>query len=482
MGRLREASWILIAVGFGAVWGAAVLNRNETGAGSLFFLGLLVVLMGLVLTPRSTAIVAAVNLAGVVAFPFAFRDVALADITSPFVFLAIVSTLVLVEAAIRHRTLRQVEAQSRTLTESEERYRTLFDASFEGLAIDEDGLIVDANPRLAPMFGYTGIDLRGRRLEDLLDAASHAPVVEAGFGQLREAAGRRGDGTGFPIAVVSRACTFRGRPARVTAWRDLTEEKRAEEELESSRRRMAMSEKLSALGTLVAGVGHEINNPLAFMRGTVELHGEMLRGILARPDLPADLRAEVQDIAENEETVLRGIARIEHITTSLKQVARAGDGVRRSEDVGALVESVLTVAAPRLRDGITVVREFGASRPVVANGAELSQVVLNLVFNAADAVRGRPGGLVIVRTLDVGDSVALEVEDNGGGIPEEQAGKIFTPFHTTKPQGTGLGLSTSWRIVESHAGRFSFESAPGRTVFRVELPATVSAGRTQPAA
>lgn len=472
LGHLRAAAWALVGIGILAAWAAAIVNRAIDGVTPLFYLAAVVLIGSLVLSSRATAWIAAGNVAGTLLLPFVVRDIPATAIITPLVFLGIVSTLIVVEAAIRHRGAQEAEAAALRLAESEERYRSLFEASFEGLSIDADGVVVDGNPRFGPLFGYADEDVNGRPLEAFVAEPSRAAVAGLRDGDTLELIALRKDGSTFPVEIVARACTYAGGPARVLAWRDLTSAKRAAAELDASRRRVMMSEKLSALGTLVAGVGHEINNPLAYMRGTVDLHRDLLAELLARGDLPADVRAQLADIHENEAIVLRGITRIDHITASLKKVARAGNGERQLEDVNALADSVLTVAAPRLKGGLTVERDFRATRPALANGSELSQVLLNLVFNAADAVAGRSGARIVLRSYDEASCVVVEVEDNGVGIAAEHQSRIFEPFHTTKPTGTGLGLSTSWRIVEDHGGRLSFETRPGvGTTFRIEIPA-----------
>jgi signal transduction histidine kinase len=248
---------------------------------------------------------------------------------------------------------------------------------------------------------------------------------------------------------------------------DVTEQRRAEAALRKN-------ERLSALGTLVAGVAHEINNPLAFMRATADLDREQLAATLARSDLSDEARDAVRQVLDNEAIVLRGIDRIAAITSSLKQVARPATGARAAEDPNALVQSVLTVAAPRVKGGARIRRELAARRRILASASEISQVLLNLVFNALDAT-GAGDGEIVVRTRDADGGVVFEVEDHGVGIPPEDQAKIFVPFHTTKPNGTGLGLSVSWRIVEDHGGRLTFASRPGEgTTFRLELPAVAA--------
>jgi signal transduction histidine kinase len=242
-------------------------------------------------------------------------------------------------------------------------------------------------------------------------------------------------------------------------------------ELERTRAQAMAQDRLSALGTLVAGVAHEINNPLQYMRGNVELSQLTLEDALADPRLPPEARLKIQEILDSQGSVLRGIDRIAAITTSLRRVARKGSGIRTDVDLNALVESALVVAAPRINAHVVVRAELDATRPVHGVESELAQVLLNLLLNAGDAVSAKAEGRITIRTRDDGERVVLEVEDNGEGIPAEDREKLFTPFFTTKAQGTGLGLTLSHRIVTDHDGHISCESRPGQGArFRVELP------------
>ncbi|HWG91890.1 MAG TPA: ATP-binding protein, partial [Candidatus Thermoplasmatota archaeon] len=238
-------------------------------------------------------------------------------------------------------------------------------------------------------------------------------------------------------------------------------------DLQARERELVQAEKMSAMGTLVAGVAHEINNPLAFMKGNLQLNREVLQAELSRPDLPPHTREALEAALVGDAAVLDGVERISHITKSLKAVARATAREFAPEDVNEIVENVLTVAAPRLKDRFVVERDFQARAKARANSGELSQVLLNLVLNAADAMAPLGTGTLRVRTYDDRDHVVVEVQDTGPGIRPEDEHRIFTPFFTTKAQGTGLGLSVSYRIVEDHGGKLTFRSTLGAgTVFR----------------
>ncbi|HET6246513.1 MAG TPA: ATP-binding protein [Tepidisphaeraceae bacterium] len=300
---------------------------------------------------------------------------------------------------------------------------------------------------------------------------------------------------------------------------DITERKRAERELRETNRRLeesvaaeraalsalkeahsrlVQSEKLAALGQLVAGVAHEINNPLAFVTNNVvvlqrdfaELKSllklyESAADMLAAhsPDVSSqileltdriDLPYTLENLAETLSRSREGLKRIQQIVRDLRDFSRqeaVGD-IQEGVDLNAGVMSTVNIVRGRARAAKVELETDLARLPEIAcYPAKLNQVVLNLVVNAIDACA--PGGRVIVRTRAVDSAVELEVSDNGCGIPPDVRDKIFDPFFTTKPpgQGTGLGLSICHGIVADHGGSCRVESETGKgTTFVVKLP------------
>lgn len=247
-------------------------------------------------------------------------------------------------------------------------------------------------------------------------------------------------------------------PRAVVIYEDVTE--RAE-----LRSRLTHAERLSSLGTLVAGLAHELNNPLTGIIGFSDL---LLAGLL-----PEETRAKV-------ELIQREAGRAARIVRNLLTFARAHDGERGPIDLRVVVERTLELRAHELRTrGITVHVEIPPEGlpPVRADQQQLQQVLLNLLLNAEQALKGEPRaepGQIWIRGRAIGASARIEVEDNGPGIPVENLSRIFDPFFTTKPAGigTGLGLSVSHGIVEAHGGRIWAESrAGGGARLVVELPA-----------
>jgi len=214
------------------------------------------------------------------------------------------------------------------------------------------------------------------------------------------------------------------------------------------------AEKLAALGTLAAGLAHELNNPIGIISSRAEL---MLLETEADPLPP--------DVAEDLRVIHRHAQRVAKIAQGLLSFARHSAGERGRVDLNQVVEETLLLAEKMIvKDGVTLQRALTPGLPPIWGDANaLQQVVMNLVTNARDAVKG--GGEISVETSAVTeplDGVQLVVRDSGPGIPPEILPKIFDPFFTTKAEGTGLGLSISYGIVREHQGTVDVQSVPGR--------------------
>lgn len=256
----------------------------------------------------------------------------------------------------------------------------------------------------------------------------------------------------------------------VMVFRDVTQQRRLERQLE-------LSERLTSLGTLAAGVAHEINNPLTVIVANAEVAREDLRSLLETrgAELPEDLRAAVeQSLAMADETLTAG-RRIRGIVTDLRMFSRPAAEPQSSADVGRAVEWALRSTAHELKHRARVVSHIEAVPCVQADASRLGQVLINLLVNAAHAIE--PGHAarneVRVTVRRHGErQVAIEVRDTGCGIPEHVRARLFDPFFTTKPPGlgTGLGLSICHGIVTGLGGALEVESAVGvGSTFRVLL-------------
>jgi signal transduction histidine kinase len=267
------------------------------------------------------------------------------------------------------------------------------------------------------------------------------------------------------------------------------EVERAYEELKETQVQLIQSEKMASLGQLVAGIAHEIKNPLNFIYGNTDFLRryvsnlkELLR--IYEEEDPTRQREAVRELKDrvNFEFVLgdlatlidnfeEGAERIHSIIGDLRAFSRLDSDDFRMVDVHEPIELALNLVRQEYRDRITIHREYGELPKIECHSGRLSQVFMNLMSNACQAIVGE--GDIWIRTSAGSDQVGVEIEDSGSGIEANHLHKVFEPFFTTKPvgKGTGLGLSISYGIVQNHKGTISVESPPGKgTSFRIELP------------
>jgi PAS domain S-box-containing protein len=246
---------------------------------------------------------------------------------------------------------------------------------------------------------------------------------------------------------------------------DITRLKATEKALLEAEHQLQASERLTSLATLAAGIAHEINNPLASVLAHTELALESLP-----PNEPglASIRADL--VAARDNTL-----RVRDIVQSMRLLARGDTTTRESVDVNETLRRSIDFAAASLRYRARIVRELQPGLWIEGNASQLAQVFVNLLTNAAQALPegSNQSNEIRVATRREGDSVVIEVSDNGCGIPKELQDRIFEPFYTTKAVGIGmgLGLSISSAIVKAFGGTLSVESTVGRgSAFRVVLP------------
>jgi signal transduction histidine kinase len=231
--------------------------------------------------------------------------------------------------------------------------------------------------------------------------------------------------------------------------------------------RLARGEQLSAIGTLAAGVAHEINNPLAY----VSTNLNQLRALSEEEHDPDEVKEILAECRE-------GLARVATIVTDLLRMARHGASEQALCDLGEVVRSVLPLAVREAGDGIEVATEIESPLPVWGSARLLGQVALNLALNAVHAVPEPSGraARVVLRARRERGGVAISVHDNGPGIPSDVLDQIFEPSFTTKAQGrgTGLGLALTRLVVTRHHGEIDVQSSPAGTIVTVWLPAADS--------
>ena len=260
----------------------------------------------------------------------------------------------------------------------------------------------------------------------------------------------------------------------ITVFLDITERRRAEAALKHANERLAQAERISSLGTLAAGVAHEINNPLMYITTNLAFALD-------------DLKARQDPLYPALHDVQTGVFRVRDIVRDLRTFSRSQENAATGpSDLGECLESALGLASNELRHRARVVTELGPVPRVIASEARLVQVFVNLLTNAAQAI---PEGQVDANTItvrtwvDARGHVVAEVQDTGQGIEPHVLPRIFEPFFTTKPVGvgTGLGLAICHGIVRNVGGELEVETQVGKgSTFRVRLPAAPQAGDQRP--
>jgi PAS domain S-box-containing protein len=365
---------------------------------------------------------------------------------------------------------------------SERRFRQLIELAPDAVWINDGQRLVFANPTAARMLRYDSV-------EELLATDPRNIVAPEDQGQMRERTqemfrtgvsmppreyrSRRKDGTWVMTEVQSMPIQWEGVPALLGFARDVSSRK----EMEA---RLAQSERLASLGTLLAGIAHEMNNPLSYTLLGIEQAAAQLERLAAAPEDVARLR-------EALDGALHGATRVAAIIGQIRASTRPEVEERGPVDLRAVLEAALRVIHNEVHHRARLVTELADVPSVIGSAQRLEQVIINLLVNAVQALPdGRAENEIRVglRTTSARE-VVLEVRDNGAGISDDIRARIFDPFFTTKPVGlgVGLGLSICHGIVTNHGGVITLDSAPGRgSTFRITLPAAAAATRAAPGA
>jgi len=362
-------------------------------------------------------------------------------------------------------TLR-LSAESGELERADARIRMMAAATEQTadliLITRANGQFEHGNDACVQALGYTRAELSGMTLPELLQRGLESIVDHIGQ-EVRQKGiwrgtlvHRRKDATTFPAS--STVVALRNGQGKVTHFvgveRDVTEDLRLRDQL-------VHSERLSAVGELVAGVAHEINNPLQTIIGCVELMIE------ERPE------GSTRDL----ELVRQEATRAGQIVRNLLSFVRRGSTDRTSADLNQMANAIAQLREHHLADRNVVLRLdlHPAPLPVMVNREEIQQIVLNLVLNAEHAL-GESAGTITIRTRPSGNVHALQVSDDGPGVPAELRGRVFEPFFTTKDvgQGTGLGLSIALGMATAHGGALELVPSARGACFQLTLPAHVA--------
>jgi PAS domain S-box-containing protein len=345
--------------------------------------------------------------------------------------------------------------------------RELLDRLPDFVMIHREGVLLWMNRANVRALGYErSEELAGRPLLDLVAPEARGAILArmrqpagADAPELGEVRLMARDGRVVVVEVSpSQQVSFKGKPARLVAGRDVTERVRMQQQL-------LIADRMASIGMLAAGVAHEVNNPLAYVLNNIEI---AIKGLAPLGEAASQSR-EVLGVA------LEGVDRIRTIVRDLLAFSRVDDAAIGPISVLDVVESTLALAGKDIAERAVLTFEHEPVVPVAGSVARLGQVLLNLITNALESMRSNVRAdnsiHVVVRPSGAGGAV-IEVTDNDVGIPVEHAARIFDPFFTTKPmgKGTGLGLAISQRLVAEMHGHLTFESAPLRgSTFRVTL-------------
>ena len=402
---------------------------------------------------------------------------------------------------------------------SEKEYRALFESSRDAIMMLDSGGFFDCNKATLGMFRFVSkeqfilrhpADLspefqpNGQKSSVMSDGYIQAALKEGW--QFFEWTHCRLDGTLFVAEVLLGRFEFREKSVLQAVVRDITERKASENalkkaytDLKNMQDQLLQSEKMATVGQLAAGVAHEINNPAGFVMSnldTLEHYVEDFRNLLEKyaetePYLKGagmpqaallqddidrlkqekEFDAVFEDLPHLIKESQDGMKRIKRIVADLRTFSHTDAGLWEEADIHELIQSALNIAWNEIKYKAEVVKEYADIPRIRCYPQQLSQVFLNLFVNAVQAISEK--GTIAIRTYVDGDMVVVKVIDNGCGMSEDVCRHVFEPFFTTKPvgQGTGLGLSLAYNIIEKHKGKIDVTSRPREgSVFTIRLP------------
>ncbi len=372
---------------------------------------------------------------------------------------------------------RRIANQARVTSE---KYWALMQHAADAiLVLDTSGGILEANARATELLGRPLDSLLTQPFESFVFPAEvqYFRLQFAKLGKIRRVEAcnlRLVDAAGQLVCCDCSAALVPGAAEDfvLAILRDVTSRNALERET-------VRSERLAAIGTLMAGVAHEINNPIAFLLANSERLLECSEKLSARGD--ADLAAAAEEIRESARQSAEALKHVGTIVRELKSFTRTDDEDLAGVNVNDCVESAATMALSEIKSRATLERDYAELPAIAVSPGQLVQVFLNLLVNAAQAIaEGGPArNRIRVETRSEGEWISVSVSDTGRGIPPELVGRLFEAHFTTKPvgTGTGLGLYICRKIVQGYGGRIEVQSQPGRgTTFTVSLP--TETGRT----
>ncbi len=359
----------------------------------------------------------------------------------------------------------ELGAHAASLRSSNARLRSIIDSAVDGIiVIDGRGQIESFNRGAERLFGYPESEVVGRNVSVLMPSPDHeahdgylSKYLETGAAKIigygREVTGRRRDGTAFPLHLSVGEISIDGERKFTGMLHDLSDRVRLEAQLREQT-------SLARIGEMAAVIAHEVKNPLAGIRGAIQVIGSRL------PEASTD-GAVIGEI----------VARIDALNDLMQDLllfARPPQPRPTQLDISRVIQATAELfnSDPSARH--VEVTVAGTTPPIIADGELLKIVFVNLLINAGHAMQGRGTITVTLRTTD--DACVVSVADEGPGMPADVLKRIFVPFFTTKARGSGLGLSTARRLIDAHNGRIDVVCPPGGgTVVTVELPAAAAA-------
>jgi len=401
------------------------------------------------------------------------------------------------------------ERSDRALIVSEQHFRAFFERAMVGMAtVTPEHRWIEVNQALCQMLGYSREELMRTSWVELT-AADELAASMALFGRVlageiddyeidkryRHKNGtyidahlavrglRKRDGSVDYFVVLIEDISLRKSSEAELAQR-LAEMTALNRKLESAQTQLLQSEKLASIGQLAAGVAHEINNPIGFVKsnlGTLQDYTTSLfrlaeAGVAHAGDQHKGELAELDFLREDLQALLAesrdGVERVSKIVQDLKDFSRVGDTQWQWVDIHQGLDSTLNIAWNEFKYKCHVTKQYGALPEIYCLPSQLNQVFMNLLVNAAQAIEAS-GEVTICTECAGAEAVRISIRDNGAGISPEHLHRIFDPFFTTKPvgKGTGLGLSLAWGIIARHRGKIEVESEPGiGTRFTITLP------------
>lgn len=473
LSRARYFQWgalVYITTMFIVVFGLLLFDPDAAPDRVLPFLILPVLVTSLLFSTEATLLAALSAGVGVLLIPLMSQRMPMDSALLSVMLLAFASLLIVVAHILREQEQIKLDQRTRALVESEARYHSLFEASFEGVAIYENGLLRDMNPAFERMFGYALEEALGKPAlffapEDehslLLTKARSGDMVET-----FETIGLRKDGSTFPIEVMTRPHIYKGQPVRVAAIRDLSERQEAE------RQRVALAvekERVAVLRRFISEASHDLRTPLTNLKASTYL----LKRLTDNPQK----QQEHLNVLEHQ------TARLERLLTdflmmSRLDVAATGEFVFGAVAVRDVVDEVLAqqqnlIARKQHNVSVELAEDL---RPVLVDRDKLVMALNQLLVNACNYTPS--GGQITLRASLEGDDVAIAVQDNGIGIKPHQLPRVFDSFYradearSADTGGTGLGLAIAKRIIEMHGGQIAAASIPEEgSTFTIYLPA-----------